>query len=779
MKSCHEKCFIIVCDSDFIIADILAVKNLDISIKINDLLSKLVLLENLPKFLDFTLNLRSEKSSFGNEICVVEDNNSIIVMDFGGAAQGDKYIITAYSNHLSSCDYNILTKINNETINIQRELYKKNDDILVLMEKKQVMMNILETQKNFFKQMLNAIPHLIFYKDINSKYLGCNKAFTEQFIGMTEEEIIGKTDLDFNKDKTVARLYMEKDKEVFDSIDKRSYEQTIRMADDKLIDIEIIKTPFFDENGKIFGLIGVARDVTERKENELELVRAKEQAESSNVMKSQFLANMSHEIRTPMSGVLGYLDLLSKTSLSSEQMEFIKDARSASVMLLHLINDILDLSKIEAGKLEMVNIPFNLRATVEEAILLLTPKASEKNLKILTMINLNVPERIEGDPGRLRQIIINLVGNAVKFTEVGEITVLVEIMTENDEMAIIRFQIKDTGIGISEEGIKKLFKPFVQADTSTTRKHGGTGLGLAISRQLVKMMDGDISVESQLGIGSTFIFSINTKVIQSFKGLEYSINKSETDSMGKSLITGYIVKETINELKPRILLVEDNEMIRKIIIKMFKHKNMTCDIAINGSEAIDAVADKNYDIVFMDCQLPVIDGYESTERIRSLEGDKKHTIIIAMTANAMDGDREKCIKAGMDDYISKPIDFEIMFRKIELSVNQREQNWEHFDLIEGNIDTFVSKTGLTKDDARELFEEYLKYVPNLIDDIFKAIGRNDFKKISEIAHQLKGSSGTLRINSIYELAMDIQSAALNHEIDKCKSLLMEIQKLLH
>ena len=767
--------------------------------------------------------------------------------------------------------------------------------------------NIIETQKNFFQQMLNAIPDLIFYKDTFSTYLGCNKAFAEKFLGLKEEEIVGKTDLELVKDEQIARFFRQKDAEMLEAGETRINEETIRMANDTIMDVETLKTPFYDESGKIIGLIGISRDISLRKEMELELIRAKEQAEVANVMKSQFLANMSHEIRTPMNGVLGYLDLLSRTTLSSEQKEYIREARVASDILLYLINDILDFSKIEAGKLKMEKIPFSLRTTIEDAILLSIPKASEKHIELHTIIKSNVPEKIEGDPARLRQIISNLVGNAVKFTESGEITVQVDTRTEAKEQVTIKFQIRDTGIGISKEDINKLFKPFMQADASTTRKHGGTGLGLAISSQLVKMMGGSINVESTPGMGSTFNFSINAKVIQKNPGLEYGFNKLEganilivddnensrkilrayleeagctvvdVDSSDKALttlilnastqnkiavaivyfqmpgmngyelatalktipyakavklvlltsaaqrgdaaeamsrgfeghiskpvrrdelmncislvlglkeeeqkesplITRFTVKETVNDLKPKILLVEDNEMNRKIVIKMLKYKNMTCDIAVDGSEALKAVTEKDYDIVFMDCQMPVMDGYESTAKIREFEGNRKHTVIIAMTANAMEGDRTKCIEAGMDDYISKPINYDEMFRTMEANLKSGYQAKEHFDLIDDNIDNFVKITGFTEEDAQGLFVDYIKYLPNIIEDINKAICNNDFDKIAELAHQLKGSSGTLRINSIYELTMALESSALNKEIERCESLLMEIQKLLH
>lgn len=254
-------------------------------------------------------------------------------------------------------------------------------------------------------------------------------------------------------------------------------------------------------------------------------------------------------------------------------------------------------------------------------------------------------------------------------------------------------------------------------------------------------------------------------------------NESGVDT---EIITMYPAKEERENLRSRILLVEDNEMNRKIVTKILKHKNMTCDIAIDGNEAIKALAVKDYDIVFMDCQMPVMDGYESTAKIREIEGNKRHTVIVAMTANAMEGDRIKCIEAGMDDYISKPINFDAMLKMIE--VNRKptsDHTKEHFDLIDDNVDAFVNSTGLNKDDAKEIFNNYIKYFPVLIEDIHKAVRNNNFEEIGKLAHQLKGSSGTLRINSIYELSKTLENSALNKEIEKCERLLMEIQKVFH
>jgi len=441
-----------------------------------------------------------------------------------------------------------------------------------------------------------------------------------------------------------------------------------------------------DDEGKVIKMIGTNWDVTESVCREEELFKAKEQADAANVMKSQFLANMSHEIRTPMNGILGYLELLSRTSLGSEQKEYISEAKSASELLLYLINDILDFSKIEAGKLTIEDTNFKLRTAVEDAVSVNIPKANEKHLKIHTYINSNVPEEVIGDPARLRQIINNLVSNAVKFTNEGEISVKVSSDEVVNGKVLLNFEVEDTGIGISKDTIDKLFKPFTQADSSTTRKFGGTGLGLAISRELVKLMGGDIFVESIVGKGSEFMFSVcfgcqpkasGSKTLENIHEKNVIVGDNKED---KESITKYPLSKGENDVPLKILLVEDNEMNRKIVTTTLNYYNLSCDTAVDGVDAVKAVMDKRYDIIFMDCQMPEMDGYECTAKIREIEGEKRHTKIIAMTANAMEGDRKKCIDAGMDDYISKPLNFNTLYKMIQECERERTPDCNDFNI---------------------------------------------------------------------------------------------------
>jgi two-component system, sensor histidine kinase and response regulator len=414
--------------------------------------------------------------------------------------------------------------------------------------------------------------------------------------------------------------------------------------------------PKTDSYGNIEYLVCTAEDITEQRRIQDDLVMAKRAAEGANIAKGRFLANMSHEIRTPMNGIIGYLELVEGTELTPEQKEYIMEIRGASELLLYLLNDILDFSKIEEEKVILENIRFHLRSVVENTVMFSAPKAHEKGLKLSFNIRPDIPEELVGDPGRLKQVLNNLVNNSVKFTGEGEVTILVETEEEHEDRTLLRFEVRDTGIGISGEDLGRLFTPFTQVDASTTRKYGGTGLGLAISKKLVELMGGEISVDGRPGEGTVFRFTcsfLKSSCLQEFAA-ENTEPKPQTVRS----------EDGDRQWKPTILVVEDNEINRKLVLRMLEVKGLACDIAVNGLEALEACKRKKYDVVFMDCQMPCMDGYEATGRIREYEGVKRHTPIVAMTANAMEGDREKCLAAGMDEYLSKPIRSKIMLEAI-------------------------------------------------------------------------------------------------------------------
>ena len=413
------------------------------------------------------------------------------------------------------------------------------------------------------------------------------------------------------------------------------------------------KYPIFNQKGKVIRLLSISDDITKIKETEETLILAMETAETANKAKSQFLANMSHEIRTPMNGVMGMLQLLQMTELTKEQANYLKISMTSSDALLKVINDILDYSKLEVGKIELEKNAFCLYEFIDDLSILFKPSAQNKGLIWDVEIEDNVPEILVGDSFRLRQVLSNLIGNAIKFTNEGRINVVIKKIEEPTVQKMkLEFIVKDTGIGIREEKIYDIFKSFNQADSSTTRQFGGTGLGLSICQGIVEKMQGQIWAESKVGEGSRFYF---TCVLAVYKGEENIC----TETIQR-------VKDITNENSLKLLIVEDDATSQVVMEHLVKRKGWHATMAENGKEAIDNYLKNSYDAILMDVQMPVLNGYHATGVIRQLEKQSgTYTPIIAMTAYALKGDREKCLESGMDDYISKPIDSEKFYTTVE------------------------------------------------------------------------------------------------------------------
>jgi len=383
------------------------------------------------------------------------------------------------------------------------------------------------------------------------------------------------------------------------------------------------------------------QEIVERKRIENALISEKERADSANKSKSEFLANMSHEIRTPMNGIMGMTDLLNQTELSSKQKDFVRTIQQSASSLLNLINDILDFSKIEAGQIDIEEVDFDIHKATLEVLELLKYKIKEKNLYLKTLIAPNVPQYVKGDKYRFKQILTNLFNNAVKFTNEGGINVNVVVLDQTPTHIKIKFDIIDTGIGITESNLKKLFKSFSQVDSSTTRLYGGTGLGLVISKNIAKLLDGEMGVESDEGKGSKFWFVINYKKSDKVVAMNEPIK----------------IEEKPEQNKLHILLAEDNPINQKVAQMHLEKLGHIVECANNGKIAFEMYTKNDYDLIFMDIQMPEMDGIQATKRIREFENDiqlKNPIRIIALTANAMKGDKEACIAAGMNNYMSKP-----------------------------------------------------------------------------------------------------------------------------
>ncbi len=541
----------------------------------------------------------------------------------------------------------------------------------------------LKMERYLFTTLMNNIPDYIYFKDKNSRFIRINKALAGYLRISEPEDAIGKWDFDYFSEK-YARSAYEDEKKILETEQPLIGREEKEIWEDKSeVWVSSTKMPLYDEKKKLLGTFGISRLITDRKIAEQKLQetlvqlkksneivkKEKESATRANQAKSEFLARMSHEIRTPMNGIIGFTDMILDTDLDSEQIDYVKTIQKSGEILINLLNDILDFSKIEAGEMSFYPTDFDPEVTIFDICEIVSPRIETKPVEICCNLSADVPAYIHTDPGRFRQVIMNLMGNAVKFTSRGEIELSMDVDEESDDKLKIHIKVRDTGIGIPEDKLEHVFNVFQQADGSTTRKYGGTGLGLSICRKIANMMGGNVWVESRLDAGSTFHYTCWAQKSQKRvkkETISHQLDeKNEEEPKGKeALSTQHTIVEEAKH-SAHILLAEDNSINLKLARAILKKAGYQFTIAVNGQEAVNiftAEPDK-FDLILMDIQMPELDGREATREIR--RRGFTDIPIIAMTAEAMKGDREKCIEAGMNDYIPKPIRRELIFKMVK------------------------------------------------------------------------------------------------------------------
>jgi two-component system, sensor histidine kinase and response regulator len=792
-------------------------------------------------------------------------------------------------------------------------------DLHDLSKRKQIE-NDVAREKKFFESLVVNNPAAIIVLDEKERIASCNPAF-EHLFGFAQKEIIGA-----NLDMLITTEMTQQEAAQFTQqamtggtvhgIGKR------QRKDGVLVDVEILGVPIVVGEQKV-GALAIYHDITE-------LQRARQEAEEANRAKSEFLANMSHEIRTPMNGVIGMLELTLETSLSAEQREYLNISLQSAEALLALINDILDFSKIEAKRMELEKINFNLRTTVEETASTLAQRAQDKGLELACLIHPDVMSDLIGDPTRLRQILTNLIGNAIKFTHQGEVVIKAEPIGETDSHTTVYFSVQDTGIGIPSDRLKSVFERFTQVDGSTTRKYGGSGLGLTICKQLVEAMGGEIGVQSTAGVGSTFWFQITfekqpierretapliinpvnlsemrilgvddnatnrtilTKTVEGFgcrvdtvasgsKSIEvlriglrdgdpYQVvlldmqmpgmdgeqtaraikgdptlrdvriivltsigQRGDAAHMEALGCSGYLLKPVRQQMlydalvavlgrkeekepaiitrhllseqkrsNQRILLAEDNPINQKLAVILLSKAGYSVEAVENGLQVIEKAKEGKYNAILMDVQMPEMDGFDATQHIREWESSRhRHVPIIAMTAHAMKGDRERCIEAGMDDYVSKPLEIPILLGVLDRWLNlQKTEETQSVPKGEANptapllslarsepiveaaeapvmdIERALERFGGDRAFLIEMSRDYVAGLPERIKDLRSALEIHKANDLSRLAHNLKGVSANFSAGPLTKISAELEALGQQDDLASAPELLTHLE----
>jgi len=622
-----------------------------------------------------------------------------------------------------------------------------------------------EEGERLFTQLLEHSPIYIFLKDSDLRLIRVSPNF-ENIIGKPARDCIGKTMHElFEKD--FADKIVADDKKI---IKEGKVFELEEMLNGRIYNT--IKFPIYME-GKSPYLAGFNIDITERKHADKEIRKAKEIAETATISKSIFLANMSHEIRTPLNAIVNMSKLLTDESLNDNQKEYNDIVLQASDMLLTLVNDILDFSKIEAGKLDIENIAFSLNDVVNTVHKILKIKSDEKGLRFSIITDRLLHNFIKGDPNRLKQILLNLLNNSIKFTHKGEVKLSISVVDDKVDRQIIKFEISDTGIGISEKKLKTLFAPFEQGDTSITRKYGGTGLGLSISKKLIDLIGGQIEIISKLGEGTSVWFTIEFE-----KSSELEIPQRKD------------IYKTENKFYEslKILLVEDNDLNQKVASTIFEKMKIKCEIANNGVAALQILETRKFDMIFMDIEMPEMDGYEAVQRIRKLKTDVRNIPIVAMTAHVMKNGANNIVNSGMNDYIFKPIDINEISRVINHYIlndgKETNHNYEEKRNIPNKLDeniVFDKKEFLNRiKDNMDVYDKLIKLasmeIPKKINKIKQALDVNNFDNIYDAAHELKGVALNISASALTDVLTEMEDYCSEKDLNNILKIYSLLKK---
>lgn len=649
---------------------------------------------------------------------------------------------------------------------------------------------ITSQESHYARSLIEASLDPLMTINPQGKITDMNQA-TIDITGEPREELTGNDFFNYFTEPQKAREVYQ---EVFAKESVSDSPLTLRTKNGKLTDVLFNGSIYKDETGNVLGVVIVARDVTDQKRIATELNEAKiaaelaskvaeeasriaeeaqNKAEKATVIaedavkaKQQFLSNMSHEIRTPMNAIIGFTKVLLKTGLSVKQEEYLQAIKLSGDALIVLIDDILDLAKVGAGKMTFEQIPFKLSKSISAMLHLFETKIQEKNLQLVKVYDHKIPDVLVGDPVRLHQIILNLISNAVKFTNSGKITVKVELVEEDEENAVVNFAVTDTGIGINQDKISTIFENFQQATSGTSRLFGGTGLGLAIVKQLVESQGGSIHVKSKVTQGSTFSFNLSFKKTTSKIELEEEIVELDTE---------------INSL--RILVVEDiplNQLLMKTVLDDF---GFVSEIADNGKIAIDLLQSHKFDIVLMDLQMPEMNGFEATDYIRNIM--QSQIPIIALTADVTTVDLAKCNSVGMDDYIAKPLDEKLLYRKIVHHAKKAmiKQPLAESSYVEPkrikiiNLDYLNLRTKSNPVLMMEMISLYLKQTPPLLNAMKQGIKDRDWNSLYTAAHKIIPSFSIMGMSADFEnMAKKVQEYADTHQQEaKIPELVLQIE----